>query len=74
MELGRKKIGDYEFIYNPLTTEIYVSEEEEMWEVEIYKLKHFLGTLEVNRTGDILIIEDLGLELVKLDEKQIEVR
>jgi hypothetical protein len=74
MEIGRKEAGNYLFLYNPLTTEVHVQNYEKEIEVEIYKYKHFLGTLEIDKQGKIVIVEDFGLELNKIDEFQIEIK
>jgi hypothetical protein len=74
MEMGKKEAGKYLFLYNPLTTEVYVQSYEKEIEVEIYKYKHFLGTLEIDIQDKIVIVEDFGLELKQIDEFQIQIK
>lgn len=74
MELGSVQAGAYEFRYNPLTTEVFVDQTGEEWEIEIYKFKHFQGSLEIDADGKLFIVEDLHLQLEQIDSKIIEVK
>lgn len=74
MELARVKAGSYEFQYNPLTTEIFVKQTGEEWEIEIYKLRHFQGSLEIDKDGKLWMVEDLHLHLEQVETNIIEVK
>jgi hypothetical protein len=74
MELKKARAGMYEFQFNPLSTEVFVNESNEEWEVEIYKFRHFQGSLEITKDGKILIVEDLDLKLEQVNEYLIEIK
>lgn len=63
MELSTIKAGPYELQYNPTTTDVYVDEVGEEWEIEIYQHKHYQGSLEIDSEGHIVITEDFGLKI-----------
>lgn len=73
MELARVKAGIYEFRYNPLTIEVFLEQTGEEWEIEIYKLKHFQGSLEIDKDGKMWMVEDLHLQLEQVEPNVIEV-
>lgn len=73
MELQRKSAGSYVFLYQPLTTDVYVKQIGAEWEIEIYKYKHFAGSLEISEEGNIYIVEDMGLSLKEVGEKTFEI-
>ena len=73
MEENKVQAGEYQFFYNPLTTEVFVNQSGAEWEIEIYKHKHFLGSLEINEEGKIYIIEDVDLKMEKLEEQSYRV-
>lgn len=74
MELGRAKAGIYEFRYNPLTTEVFVDQTGEEWEIEIYKHKHFQGSLEIDKDGKLWMVEELHLQLEQIEPNIIEIK
>jgi hypothetical protein len=74
MEMGKAQAGLVQFLYNPLTTNVYVKKVNDMWEVEIYKLQHFQGSLEVEENGKIYIDEDIDLRLEQRESFIIEVK
>jgi hypothetical protein len=74
VDVGIIKAGPYEFRYNPLTTEVFADQIGTEWEVEIYKYKHYQGSLEIDSEGKLLITEEFGLNLVKTNEYLIEIK
>jgi|GEM_PF-3491064 len=74
MVIQQKEVGMVTFHYNSLTTEVFVEEQAEGWEVEIYKHRHFLASLEINKEGKIYIVEDFGLEYEQVKENEIELK
>jgi len=74
MELGHIKAGQYEFLYNSLTTDVYVDADGSGWSIDIYKWKHYQGNLEVRTDGKLYITENISLNLEELGEYQIEVK
>lgn len=73
LELKEVQAGQVTFLYHPLTTELYVDQIGEEWEVEIYKYKHYQGSLEIDQSGKILIVEDVSLSLKEIEKNRIEV-
>ncbi|MEW9668652.1 hypothetical protein [Ammoniphilus sp. 3BR4] len=74
METARAKAGPYEFRYNPLTTDVYVSQQGEEWEIEIYQHKHYQGALEIDALGQLVLIEEFGLKLEKSGDFSIIIK
>ncbi|WP_134701736.1 hypothetical protein [Ammoniphilus sp. YIM 78166] len=68
------KAGPYEFHYNSATTEVYVSQTGDEWELEIYQHKHFQGSLEIDAEGRLTIIDDFGLKLEEAGDFRLKIK